>query len=381
MKVETKEIIDILKRDMVIPVGAKVIEYEGKYLGAYGKGHGCQNPNCSSKKNEGKTKKTPVGRFFKYVDENGEKPAIKTRICFYCDNCKTAQVYLQTLNNELKEYADYKNKGFRYLKAITSSEYLMDKKFYEMTERGFNKKKYISKEQKEIFKKQFNITDDYFETPDVKEEISDDRKKELEKLRDRIKEKKKIQEEEDSKKEIQTATFLVRGGVNDCIKHNHKIKEIKAKAGLLIEKEQVEILFDAYYCEDCLANFIENSTFNKINKAGKILVPIISRKTYESRKMLDQNSLSVQSKLSLAGYNVQAQVDYDDDYRRELLKNLIDIKVSSTKEVVNLLKFCIQTHKNQPKFSNAIEKWKKDLKAIEDYEEDNVIQVKRIIKI
>ena len=132
---------------------------------------------------------------------------------------------------------------------------------------------------------------------------------------------------------------------------------------------------------DCLANFIENSTFNKINKAGKILVPIISRKTYESRKMLDQNSLSVQSKLSLAGYNVQAQVDYDDDYRRELLKNLIDIKVSSTKEVVNLLKFCIQTHKNQSKFSNAIEKWKKDLKAIEDYEEDNVIQVKRIIKI
>ena len=223
----------------------------------------------------------------------------------------------------------------------------------------------------------FNSYYPYSSKEDMLEQLKKKRKEREEKQEQLKKERNNIA----NNKDIRYATFLVRGDTNSCKRLNHNLTQIKAKSGLLIEKEQVEVIFDACYCEDCCAYYIENTTYNKLKRAGKLLCPIISKRTFENRKSLDTTSLSVQSKLSLSGYNVDSRFNLDDDYRKELLKNIVDSGVASVDEIVKLISFCITTHSNQAGYERAVEKWKKDLNEIRDYKSDDIYNVKKIITL
>lgn len=173
-------------------------------------------------------------------------------------------------------------------------------------------------------------------------------------------------------------TFLVRSNIADCINQKHKYINIKARVDILIYNERTEVEFDAFFCDDCRAYFISKDTYEKLSAKGKILCPVLSRSQLKKRQSMDITTLSPKSKLSMQGYNVRKQDNYDAYYRQSLLKDMIDNNLCSKEEIVKLLNFFINTHINQDNFIQAVERWKEDLSQIECYD-GNRKNVKKIV--
>lgn len=365
-------LLSVLKRQKFVPEDCNMQILNSRFKSYGAKNRGCQNKDCSKYRNNPDA--ICIGTYFVYKN----KRPITDPFCYYCDACNTSFIFKPSIM-DLRQYSDH---NLNELFCITEEEYnnLCRKKDGKEDKDDISTKK--NNEDKITQSKNSNTISSFYDLVGHKEKLPDSIDKDA--IRKRIQEKKeekKARIDELKRADIKYVTFLVRGDNNSCKKSSHNIISVKAKSGLLIDKEQVEVIFDACYCEDCCAYYIENTTYNKLKKAGRLLCPIISKRSFENRQSLDTSSLSVQSKLSLSGYNVDSRFDFDDNYRKELLKNIVDSGVASVDEIVKLISFCITTHSNQPGFEKAVEKWKRDLNEIREYNSNNIYNVKKIVTL
>ena len=372
LKDDINIVVNILRKRNFLSEDCDINILNLRYRNLGAKNKGCQNKKCSNYRSGDAT---CIGTYFGYK----EKRPIINPVCYYCEKCNTGFIFKPAVPG-LREYSEH---NLNEIVCLTKEEYeetckevdkkegkdVIEEKFEQLKDDNVNIPSYKNN--------LFNSYYPYSSKEDMLEQLKKKRKEREEKQEQLKKERNNIA----NNKDIRYATFLVRGDTNSCKRLNHNLTQIKAKSGLLIEKEQVEVIFDACYCEDCCAYYIENTTYNKLKRAGKLLCPIISKRTFENRKSLDTTSLSVQSKLSLSGYNVDSRFNLDDDYRKELLKNIVDSGVASVDEIVKLISFCITTHSNQAGYERAVEKWKKDLNEIRDYKSDDIYNVKKIITL
>lgn len=76
--------------------------------------------------------------------------------------------------------------------------------------------------------------------------------------------------------------------------------------------------------------------------------------------------LKAESMLHVYGYSVSKSDGLTEAERHELLAEIVDLELLSVSRIVNLLEFFIKTHTSD-KYYYARDKWKKDMKFIEDY--------------
>ena len=89
----------------------------------------------------------------------------------------------------------------------------------------------------------------------------------------------------------------------------------------------------------------------------------LGRKSYSD----DWDDLQTESVLKEFGYSVSEINDLGERYRRQLLKDIIDLGIITKRRTLSFLEFFIRTH---PQNFNAQQKWISDRNWLMDYQED-----------
>ena len=129
------------------------------------------------------------------------------------------------------------------------------------------------------------------------------------------------------------------------------------------------IRLPVHYCEKCNKYFIGIETLNIYQKEyGKLLVKV--NKAFESND-IDFSFLD-ESDLHKYGYNV-LEGGMTEKERQELLVALLNSGRMTFFDIRRDIHFAIKLFKYNPRFNNAVEKWKKDLYFISEFQKSKCL--------
>lgn len=149
-----------------------------------------------------------------------------------------------------------------------------------------------------------------------------------------------------------------------CYQQKHDIVARKYQAKLF--NGTGTIILPTHYCTACKKYFIGDKTLKEYeNQYGKILV---RRQKYLTQKQQESvfDKFDPESRLHQYGYNVKAD-GMTDLERQRILIALIESKRVTYYEICRTIEQCINLFQSQAKYSQAVTKWKRDLKFIGDY--------------
>lgn len=129
-----------------------------------------------------------------------------------------------------------------------------------------------------------------------------------------------------------------------------------------------EHLVPMVHCVTCETYFMLEETYENMKKYGIIMHTVYT--TYQS--YLDGNPVKpispidwrAESELKVWGYNVNSNDDYTDEQRWAILEMIIDNKIMTKDRMLSYLNFFQRTH---PNMNDAIDKWKRDYRYIQNY--------------
>lgn len=163
-------------------------------------------------------------------------------------------------------------------------------------------------------------------------------------------------------------TAIVINDNRKCINASHDVVDVEAI--IRIAKPEGEIVnhtTQAAYCKECDMYFILKSELKKAKSIGVLLCQIIDKKTYINDKNLNKSNGNNESRIHQLGYNVQKGFGYTDKQRETILANIIENTDISKHEIASLLQKCINQHKNQQNYCEAVKCWKHDYEFVSHY--------------
>lgn len=123
------------------------------------------------------------------------------------------------------------------------------------------------------------------------------------------------------------------------------------------------IVLPVHYCPVCKRNMIGQITLSLFDSSyGRVLAfrRICPDTGYE------YSELTSESDLHQLGYDVSKEVGLTEDERRKLLTTLITYNILPYSEICNTIEQDIMRHRSDPRFQDAVLKWKRDLRFVGD---------------
>ena len=160
-------------------------------------------------------------------------------------------------------------------------------------------------------------------------------------------------------------TLYVCKGIIACKRKGHNFQ---SATGVLLNKNGGAVKININYCPQCQKCFIgyEEYTYYR-NLYGILLGNIkVTNGAFASADM----ELAEESILHLCGYSVNQNVNLSAPERQNILKYLIDSKVSSKPEIINYLDYFIRRNGRRQNMEEAVCRWKEDLKWVREYQLD-----------
>lgn len=108
----------------------------------------------------------------------------------------------------------------------------------------------------------------------------------------------------------------------------------------------------------------ENTLYELIKKYG---IPFLRTVPFNESDSVFSSHFNDISKLNRLGYNVSSKFDISDSERQAILSKIMDSGQMKKSEIASHLELLIRLHSNDPRFSNACDKWKQDLLFVLDY--------------
>lgn len=163
-----------------------------------------------------------------------------------------------------------------------------------------------------------------------------------------------------------TVLYVIRAlSCTSCYQQQHPIEAKTYTAHLANGKKSVVI--PVHYCTVCHKYFIGDKTLHEYEKSyGEILV---MKRRYKDETLPGVdffNDFNQESLLHQYGYNVRID-GLTESARRKLLISLMKKKLLSYHEICRTIEQNISFFQGNPQYSQAVTKWKSDLKFIGDY--------------
>lgn len=150
-----------------------------------------------------------------------------------------------------------------------------------------------------------------------------------------------------------------------CYKQKHSIVPKSYIAPLMDSSNCITL--PVHYCETCCKYFIGDKTLREYEKHyGKVLVTKQRYKDSSASNTTFFSNFNPESTLHQYGYNVRSN-GLTESVRRNLLINLIEKDQLSYHEICRTIEQSISLFQGNPQYTQAISKWKSDLKFIGDY--------------
>lgn len=171
-------------------------------------------------------------------------------------------------------------------------------------------------------------------------------------------------------------TAIVINDNRKCIHDSHNIIDVEAI--IRIAKPDGKIInhtVQAAYCEECNMYFLLKTELKTAKSIGVLLCQIIDKNTYINDIKSNKVNSNNESRIHQLGYNVQKGFGYTDKQRETILANIIENTDISKHEITSLLQRCINQHKNQQNYQEAVKCWKHDYEFISSYKHDDMPEV------
>ena len=141
---------------------------------------------------------------------------------------------------------------------------------------------------------------------------------------------------------------------------HHNVQSVTAYVAS--DRSSVEQPINVAYCPVCQRYYINADQYRSFTHAYGL--PYIRLRT---DAVPDYRSWQEESLLHHMGYNVNATDDLTPDQRHAILEHAIDTGAMSKIDVVSFLEFLIHNAEYNPRFVNAINKWRADVEHIRNY--------------
>jgi len=156
----------------------------------------------------------------------------------------------------------------------------------------------------------------------------------------------------------------------------------------ILTNDNVETVYEIYlgYCKECNQHYMFEQDYKRMLAVGKPLCKVYEIYEYEALLNNSEFKYNSQSVLNSMGYNVDASIALVTDERHRILMSVIDNNMIRVHELIDFLYWLIRTRETQPKYDNAVKKWKEDVIFVENYSskvektEVDAISIKRHIK-
>lgn len=167
-----------------------------------------------------------------------------------------------------------------------------------------------------------------------------------------------------------------------CKNNNHTIVPYKGIVPLL-NNDNKEIRYEIYlgFCQQCYTYMMFKEDYELMLMAGTPLCKVYTYEEAQKKNMFSGFKYKSQSVLHAMGYNVQENNSLTQNDRRKILKKALDTKAVKIQDLLNFLSWLIRTRESQPKYKNAVSRWKSDMMFVEQYKvnerkEKNVTAIK-----
>lgn len=156
-------------------------------------------------------------------------------------------------------------------------------------------------------------------------------------------------------------TFQIISSTNNHITKHHRISNKKVKLAVKLEHKYRILDYKCYYCKDCDIYFDFNNAFEiQIEKIGLKRSDILVNYIDESKKSNNYNNFQKESLLHFLGYHVGKNGLYKLT-RQELLTNIINRKIMTVSEIMEILNQNINMFERRAEMKDAIKDWKEDI--------------------
>lgn len=196
-------------------------------------------------------------------------------------------------------------------------------------------------------------------------ELFNDLKRCLDEDEEKVEEKLK-----EEKEEIDFRKFVIHSDMSECHRKGHEYEEINSRIYVYSQAHGMQAyIICAYYCMDCKAYYINESTYQALKKRGQLMCQVFTPKTYEQYKeeSFFGENLKPESILHIAGYNVGQKDNLSEEVRHKILEYVIESGLMTKGEIVFLLGKFIETRERMPYLEIAVSKWRADRDWLRGY--------------
>lgn len=161
---------------------------------------------------------------------------------------------------------------------------------------------------------------------------------------------------------------IVKTTLRKCSEESHSIEMINGIVFLLDNKtkEITSHIVPIMYCKECNIYYMHKIDYDSLIMKGRPLFRVTENIKWINKSYTAFKQLSKESIFKLCGYNVNAIEDLDEKERHGILNFMIQRKIVSIQETINFITWLINTHKNSLKYSEAIKKWRDDIKFVKE---------------
>lgn len=185
------------------------------------------------------------------------------------------------------------------------------------------------------------------------------------------------------KRIIYESDIIVKSSVRSCQNKEHSVIDVIAKIQVI--RDDGEIVWNylhAGYCEECNEYIVLNADFELLEGTPMCEVYKIVRSVKTSRYAKTYSNSDSESIIHAMGYNVNINDNLSPTTRREILLSIVENGTLTQEEVLAYLDSLIQRGGGDPKYVNAVSKWRSDREYIQkQWYANEVVSVNSITKI
>ena len=164
---------------------------------------------------------------------------------------------------------------------------------------------------------------------------------------------------------IDYRTFFIHTDYFEEEHPGHEYYDVIACCDVLVGNEVRQEEFPAKYCIECNLYLIDEDTYRKLKRKGKLLCQLATPEEYiEYKKNLQFGELSPESPLHLLGYTVNASDGLSGGQRHSILEHAMQAGVLKKSEIKMYLEYFIRLNEGRPNMRKAVQKWREDLNYI-----------------
>lgn len=171
-------------------------------------------------------------------------------------------------------------------------------------------------------------------------------------------------------------TALVISDNRKCICNLHRLQDVTLIVRIVLKNGKISNSgIQSSYCKICDEYFVLKSDYYKLKERGAILC-LIEDRTVEQKCNKRYDNVGNESRIHQLGYNVKKENKLSFAQRKIILANIIENTDITRGEIKSNLVRCINQHKRQKNYENAVCSWEADLEFINNYHIGDIPEIK-----